>query len=210
MPSTVRSLLNGADLTLDGVVRWGQLVPSRETGVYIIALTSRAHQYDGRLPACPIAMPSVRQLLVTRPELTLDGKRPTAQQLADRIASFWMPDEVVLYIGKTDASLGRRTAQYYSTELGKSGPHAGGWYLKTLGNLSELYVYYSHAEAPVEAESLMLGSFVSGASVDSKRRHFEPGLPLPFANMEWCYFDETFLRLRRLRRLDGIKGTKGD
>jgi hypothetical protein len=130
LPSTVRSLLKAADLTLDGIAPWGRLLPSREPEVYVVALTPRVHQFQGCLAGCPISLPAIRELLNVRPELTLDGKRPTAERLADRIAAFWLPDEAVLYIGKTDDSLAVRLAQYYRTRPGEKGPHAGGWYLR--------------------------------------------------------------------------------
>lgn len=50
----------------------------------------------------------------------------------DRLATFWLPDEVVLYIGLAGASVRKRVRQYYRTPLGDKRPHAGGWWLKTL------------------------------------------------------------------------------
>jgi hypothetical protein len=43
-----------------------------------------------------------------------------------------LPDEVVLYIGKTDRCPGGKLDEYYGIELGTTRPHTGGWYLKTL------------------------------------------------------------------------------
>src|SRR5438105_3398685 len=46
--------------------------------------------------------------------------------VAERVSSFWIPDEVVLYVGLAGSSLGRRLARYYATALGARSPHAGG------------------------------------------------------------------------------------
>ncbi len=41
------------------------------------------------------------------PGLLLDGERPTATQLAARLGSFWLPEQTVVYVGRTSKSLAR-------------------------------------------------------------------------------------------------------
>ena len=62
-------------------------------------------------------------------------------ELRKRIGSFWVLDQSVLYIGKAGTSVRKRIGQYYKTPLGARSPHAGGWFLKVLANLNELFVH---------------------------------------------------------------------
>ena len=60
--------------------------------------------------------------------------RPTREQLLQRLAGFWFPDEVVVYIGlagprknrPVQGEVAKRVGEYYDTPLGANGPHAGG------------------------------------------------------------------------------------
>ena len=120
-----------------------------------------------------------------RPELRLDGYRPTAEQLRRRLAAFWLPDEVVLYLGLAGTSVGMRIAQYYSTPLGARSPHAGGHWLKTLSNLDQLFVHFASATDPTAAERAMVNAFCRGVSERTKAQLHDPDRALPFANLEW-------------------------
>jgi len=109
------------------------------------------------------------------PNFTIDGVRPTLTTLKNRLAQFWFPNESVLYIGQTKSSLSKRIVQYYDTELGAKGPHSGGQWLKTQGNMEALYVYYAPIERdrdPEHVETELLNYFHSQAG------------ELPFANLE--------------------------
>jgi hypothetical protein len=118
--------------------------------------------------------------------LALDGGRPTAAQLVDRLAIYWLPDEAIVYIGKA-TSLRGRVGGYYSTELGDKRPHAGGHWIKTLSNLASLTVHYAEicdGRDPEEVETDMLLAFVDGVSPKVKANHPQPDLAIPFANLE--------------------------
>jgi len=65
------------------------------------------------------------------------GRRPSADAFAARIASFWLPDEPIVYIGLA-TSLRSRVSGFYRTPIGARRPHAGGWLLKTLSILDRL------------------------------------------------------------------------
>jgi len=203
VPSSVNTLLSAAGLAPEGVVHWGEIVRSQGRGVYVVALAEDPHSLEGALTECPIAPERIAELHSVRPELTLDERRPSPEELAARIASFWLPDEVVLYIGKTDGALQNRVGQYYRTPLGARRPHSGGWFLKTLGNLDDLWVHYATTEEPVAAESSMLAQFMSEVSAQALRGHPDPELPIPFANLEVCEGSH------RRRRKHGIRNARG-
>lgn len=184
-----------------GVVRWGQTVPETGPGVYVAALTEQVESGAGFLAVAPLSTPALETWLEARPELQLDGKRPTVAELAARIASFWLPDEVILYIGLAGSSLQSRVRQYFQTPLGARRPHAGGHFLKTLANLGDLYIHWAPTNDPNRAEGAMLAAFCSAVSETARIQLFDPKHPFPFANLEWP---------AGTRKRHGLTGTKGD
>jgi len=144
-------------------------------------------------------MNAIHDWLRVRPELRLDGKRPSEEELIERLASFWLPDEPVLYIGLTRRSLRKRVNEYYKTPLGARKPHAGGHFLKTLGSIDGLFVHSSACASPAAAEDSMLEAFCSGISASSRQRIRDPDHPFPFANLEWP---------QGTRKRHGLTGTK--
>jgi hypothetical protein len=212
VPSTVSELFGDAGLESAGVVRWGTTpFPAGSvtvgTGIYIVALTGHTDSLEGTIATAPISASAVEDLLAVRPELTLDGVRPTPVELIQRLAAFWFPDEVVLYIGLAgprksrpgDGELARRIEEYYDTPLGARTPHSGGWPLKTLSCLTDLYVHYTYCDRVNDAEHECLAEFVgrvSDATLASLRDRVRV---MPFANLEYP---------KGNRKNHGIKGAR--
>ena len=166
-------------------MKWGEPIPSQFPGVYIVSLSHDCLTTVGALDQAPIDRIAVGEWLRRVPKLELDRMAsPTAEALVARLASFWLPDENVLSIGKA-TSLRTRVRQYYNTPLGDRKPHAGGHWLKTLSVLADLHVHYAEAEQPEEAEADLLGAFVRGVSGTAKSRLRDPDHPFPFANLEY-------------------------
>jgi hypothetical protein len=201
VPTTVQKALRAGVLRPAGCVRWGVRVPETKAGVYIVATSNEIRSTERAIAVCPIDPKAVGLVLKTRPELLLDGRRPTVEALAERIASFWLPDEVILYIGLAGTSLQTRVNQYYRTPLGARKPHAGGWFLKVLSNLDDLWVHYAPCDDPRDAEDKMHSAFCRGVSMGSIRRLSDPEHPFPFANLEWP---------PGVRKRHGIAGAKGE
>ena len=141
----------------------------------------------------------ITRLLGARSELRLHGTRPTADELATQIARFWLPDEPVLYIGLAGTSVATRVKQYFATPLGARSPHAGGWFLKTLSNLTRLHVHYAAANDTNMAEDQLIKAFVGSTSARSKEALADRERPFPFANLEWP---------RGVRKAHGITGAR--
>jgi hypothetical protein len=105
VPSTVADIFAAAGAAADGVVPWGAppaappMPAAPATGIYVVALTGDVDSCAETLPTPPISESAADELLAVRPELMLDDARPSRQQLVERLAAFWFPDEVVLYIG---------------------------------------------------------------------------------------------------------------
>ncbi len=149
-----------------------------------MSLTSNTASTADALPGCPLDPSAVAKLLRVRPELRLDGKRPTAAELADRLAGLWLSDETVVYIGLAGTSVQGRVNAYYRTPLGARSPHAGGWPVKTLSVLPSLFVHYAACADPAAAEQRMLDVFTSQVSPDTRAKLHDPEMPVPFANLE--------------------------
>jgi hypothetical protein len=162
-----------------------------ERGVYVVSLTECLDTCDGKLTGAPLSEAEFQRWLAKRRELTLDGIRPTAPQLMDRIRRFWIPDEVILYIGLAGTSLFTRLGQYYTTPIGDRSPHAGGYFIKLLSNLDQIWVHYARHPDPAIAEDGMLRRFCKQVSQDSRRALLDPFIP------------------SRLPTLSGAHGTHG-
>ncbi len=184
MPSSVGSVLTAAGVKRDGVVRWGELINCDEPGIYIVSVTDDPDAVGGDSQDAPIDISSIETLLRVRPELKLDDRRPTSDELATRVKEFWLPDEHIVYIGLA-TDLHDRVNQYYGTPLGARRPHAGGWFLKTLKDLDKVFVHWSRTYDRVVAEGSAIGTFVANVSEASRTRLRDPERPFPFANLEW-------------------------
>jgi hypothetical protein len=181
--TTVRQVFAGAGLAPHGRVRWGAEVPLGTPGVYAVALTADIDD-SSAMANCPIDEPAVGSLLQVRPEIAVDGIPATEESLTSRLASMWLSSEVVLYIGLAGTSLNTRVSQYYKTPLGARSPHAGGWPLKMLSNLDDLWVHYASCVDPNQAEIDMVGAFLGGVPNDVATMSCDSDCPIPFANLE--------------------------
>src|SRR5512135_2815420 len=165
------SLLRSVGLMPDGPVRWGRPVPAAGPGVYVIELPAPA-------PAAPIELTRVGSWIERVPDLRLDGARPSSKELAARIARYWLPDQVVLYVGSSAGSVGGRVRSLEQTPLGDRRPYAGGQWLHVLRGLESFRVWWAPTAAPEETEDALLDAFADAAAAEA------PGPPeallLPF------------------------------
>src|SRR4051794_34069945 len=199
VPSTVAHVFAAAGVKPAGVVAWGisagppTQVGAVATGIYVVALTDKLDDLDAVLPTAPISPAAVDELLDARPELTLDQARPTREQLAARLAAFWFPDEVVVYIGLAGSrrhrppqgEVAHRVAEYYKTRVGARSPHGGGWPLKTLACLSDLFVHYGYCSDVDASETAAIGYFAENVSEATLEGLHDRIRVMPFANLEF-------------------------
>jgi len=189
-PLTAASLLREIGLMADGPVRWGQPVRVGGPGVYVVEL-------GAPLADPPIDIQKVGKWLERLPGMRLDGARPTSKQVVARLASFWWPDQTILYIGMTGNSVGGRIRAYYETPLGERRPHRTGHWLQTLRSLDGVRVWWASTTAAEEYEDAAFDAFA--ASVSAGRPDRPAGaLALPWANLE---------RSKELRQPHGITGS---
>jgi len=176
-PRTAADLMRSLGLDVDGPQRWGGLPTSRAPGIFAVETATP-------LPTAPIDLAEVRRWLERVPGLRLDGERPTQTTLAQRLASFWIPSEMLLYVGRTSKSLGSRVAAMYATELGHRRPHPGGHWLKTLRDPSSLRLWWAETDAAEEYEDALISAFVDAIPSETRERLASAGDVLPWANLE--------------------------
>ncbi len=175
-PTTTVGLMRSLGLDVDGPARWGSSPPSQSPGVFVV-------ETDAPLAQAPIDLAAVRRWLERVPDLRLDGERPTPNLLANRLASFWIAGQSLLYVGRTGKSLAGRVAALYGTELGHRRPHPGGHWLKTLRDLPRLRIWWAVTDAHEEYEDALLGAFAEHLPTGLPLRHTDEPVALPWANL---------------------------
>jgi transcription elongation factor GreA len=169
-------LLRAVGLLPDGPVPWGRRVPAAGPGVFLVELPAP-------IPAAPIELTRVGKWIERVESMRLDDARPTSRQLASRLAAFWLPGQVVLYIGATPASIGGRVKALRETILGDRRPHSGGHWLHVLGRLETTRIWWASTDAVEEYEDALLGAFGEGVTEAERSALPDAEVVLPFANL---------------------------
>ena len=176
MDLTAPGLLRDVGLLADGPVPWGRPVPAVGPGVFLVELPApRA--------TAPIELTRVGKWLERVDSLRLDGERPTSRALAARLAAFWLPSQVVLYVGASPNSIANRVRALRETPLGERRPHPGGHWLQTLTGLEGARVWWAATDAIEEYEDALLAAFGAGVPADERSALPDRELVLPFANL---------------------------
>jgi transcription elongation factor GreA len=164
MPTTVTApeLLRAVGLLPDGPVPWGQPVPAKGPGVYVVELPAPQ-------PTAPIELTRVGKWIERVPDLRLDGERPTSRALAARLAAYWRADQGILFVGSAPASVGGRVGALRRTVIGDRRPYAGGHWLHTLRGLERALVWWAATDAPEEYEDALLDAYAAAAGVAPSR-----------------------------------------
>ncbi len=168
-------LLREVGLLPDGPTVWGRPVPARAPGIFVVELREP-------LPRAPIELTRVGKWVERVPSLTLDGVRPSSRAVATRLGQFWLPSQVVLYVGAT-TSIGRRVAALQSTVLGDRRPHSGGHWLHTFRASVPMRVWWAATDAAEEYEDALLNVFAASVPADEVAALHDPSVVLPFANL---------------------------
>lgn len=195
---SVADLFNRAGVEYLGVVRWRDDVPLDGPGVYVISTNMDPMALEGRA-SCPLDQSALRELLETRPEMTIDGGAADMGTLSTRLQAMWVVGAPVAYIGLASQSVRRRISQFYATRIGARAPHAGGWPIKMIDESMGIWVHYGATSEVARAESTMIQNFADSVPREVRASLIDPSAPLPFANLE-------FPGGRRKRH--GIRGAK--
>lgn len=150
-------LLRSVGLLPDGPVLWGRPLTSRAPGVYIVELAEPA-------PRAPIEMDRIGRWIERRPELMVDGARPTGRVLLARLSSLWLPAETILYIGATTGSVGGRVLAMAHHVLGDRRPHNDGQWLHAVVGIDRARVWWAETDATEEYLDALFEAFAAGAA----------------------------------------------
>lgn len=150
----------------------------------MVASTPSLDDAVGHVPTYTPDPQAFRALRMLCPNPTIDGRAASDQELANRIGSFWVPKTPILYAGLAGTSVQKRVRQYYSTAIGQRSPHAGGWWLKTMAELDDLYVHFAAASDPAGAEANLLRAFAASVPASVRLALYDEGRIAPFANVE--------------------------
>lgn len=189
MPSTVAQLMKAVGVQPAGVVGLFDVAPLLRSGVYVVALAKGPHELTEALDSFPVSADGIRKWLARQPELRLDGRRPTPDALADRLAAFWLPDEVVLYVGRASDDGWVRYAfdDFQEAVLRVDAPHpaASAHWLTAVDMfvLDYVKVHFAPADDPEAAYATMLRRFGRAVSPEARELLYDPSRPVPYANL---------------------------
>ena len=146
-------LLRAAELPIEGPILWGRPVVPSGPGVFIVELPVPQ-------PKVSIDPNAVREWLERAPDLRLDGKRPTVADVQHRLSTFWLPNQVILYVGSSQKSVGARLSGIYKTPLGERRPQPAGYWLKTLHGIGKARIWWSPTTDAELWEDALIDRFV--------------------------------------------------
>lgn len=184
MATSVANIMAQNELEYGGVVRWGSRLPEVQPGIYLVSSSIDPHDEAGKINDYSADVEALSKLKILLPNISIDGSVASEDKLAERLNRFWIPDAAVLYIGLAGTSLQARVGQYYSTKLGARSPHAGGWWLKTMADLDDLYVHFAATNDSSAVEQRMLDAFATSIPQEHSQRLFDSVRIAPFANVE--------------------------
>lgn len=184
MAISVQELFGLCDPTTTGTVKWRQPVPLDVPGIYIVSTSADEMDCIGPHPEYEADFTAITRLRELCPDIRVDGHLANYSQVARRLGELWVPNASVLYIGLASTSLRGRVGAYYSTKIGKTSPHAGGWWLKTFRHLDDCHVHFAACNDVDKKEQSMINAFSQSLSPIQKARLFDPEKIAPFANVE--------------------------
>lgn len=187
MPISPVTLLEAEGVAVEGSVTWGCPLPKLGQGVYVISLHGDPADCEG-LAEPILDCDALGTWVKTAPGMKIDGRTPTVDLLAARLAEYWIADETILYIGSTTRPLPCRLGDYYRSKIGRASPHRGGMWLKTLMNLKNLFVHFAPLRdgdlAAIECRLLWAFSDAVSAQSRAKYPKSDRNHPLPFGNLK--------------------------
>ena len=194
MPTTVSRIFAEFEIQIIDKIRWGKPFNDRNQGIYIVSSSTDPDKHLGISNNIIFDNDQINLWINKLPNFLIDNIPVNPGLLKNRMTSFWLADESILYIGKAPkrkkgTGISKRVCEYYSTEIGDGGPHSGGQWIKVLKNINDLYVYYGYCDKPALTERKMLEYFMRNVSETSLSKIFDKNFPLPFANIR-CGVDK--------------------
>lgn len=183
---TVNDLFKKVGLTPSAPVKWGDTIPIKGNGVYVVSLSDNPSKNKNNFPLFEISKDVFNNWRKLSPEVNVNGVLSKAV-IEEELNRFWKAGQNILYIGESTSEsngLAKRLNQFYIHKVGWKGPHTGGYWIKLLSELENLYVYYAVCPNPRDTEFKMLMYFIEQTASRSFYELDELGKHLPFANLK--------------------------
>ena len=98
------------------------------------------------------------------PNLEIENKKViNVNQVRQYLSKFWDDKENILCIGESTSKtnpIQKRVNQFYTHKIGKKGPHTGGYWIKLLSCIEDVYIYFAESSNPRESEFKMIMKYV--------------------------------------------------
>lgn len=187
MAVTVKELFDTVGLEFHGSAKWGDNFEANYSGVYIISL-AKDPNFDKAVDVdFEVDLDIFENWYKKARNIKLDGKPVVkASDITNYLKKFWLPNQNIIYIGQSSSlntSVAKRVAAFYNHQLGNSGPHTGGYWLKLFAFHKNAYIYHAESDNPRDTEFKMLLKFVELSSKKSVYELDQIGRYLPFANL---------------------------
>jgi len=186
MPLTVSEIFKKVGLEPSEAIKWNTKILSNENGVYVISLSDNPSVNKGVLNKFEINEEVFDSWKTLSPELNVNGQI-SKKIIESELNQYWRASENILYIGESSSKtngISKRVNQFYIHQVGWKGPHTGGYWIKLLSQLEDLYVYYAACDNPRDTEFKMLLYFIEQTSGKSFYDIEQLGDYLPFANLK--------------------------
>ena len=186
MPVTVKEIFKVVGLEAPVGIKWKTPIPTNDNGVYVVSLSSDASINKDTCSTFEIGEEIFSNWKILSPNLNVNGM-VSKKIIEEELNKYWKPKEAVLYIGESTSKtngLGKRVKQFYDHNVGRKGPHTGGYWIKLLSQLENLYVYHAKCKNPRDTEFKMLMYFIEQSTGKSFYELDELGIHLPFANLK--------------------------
>ncbi|GEM_PF-1998410 len=186
MPVSVDKLFTEFGLNYSKPYKWNEKFDAIFNGVYIISSSNNPKKALPNNIEFDISVKVFENWKQQAPNLEIENKKVTeVSQVKQYLKKFWNEKENILYIGESTSAtnpLTKRVNQFYIHKVGQKGPHTGGYWIKLLSELENLYIYFAESKSPRESEFKMILKY---AELSSGKTFFELeniSNHFPFAN----------------------------
>lgn len=164
MSISVDTLFRSLNLKYSKPYKWNEKLDANINGVYVISTSNNPlipNQNKIELNICEKTFDS---WLKDAPNLEIENEKVfSINQVKHYLKRFWDENENILYIGESTSEtnpIQKRVNQFYIHKVGKKGPHTGGYWIKLLSCLEDLYIYYAESPNPRQTEFKMIMKYV--------------------------------------------------
>jgi hypothetical protein len=153
--------------------RWNEKLDANINGVYVISTSNNPFISESKIEL-NICEEAFNNWINEAPNLEIENKKViSVNQVSQYLLKFWDDRGNILYIGESSSKtnpIQKRVNQFYTHKIGKKGPHTGGYWIKLLSCIEDLYIYFAESSNPRETEFKMIMKYVE---IKSGKNMFE-------------------------------------